>query len=196
MKSGGSEAYLPGSGKTEGSSDTGSGHGGFPLLMFFPPACLLLCSLFYVASSFFSATFETKKTMERPASCELVVDSGFFCRDENSGRTNTRLCVLLLSLGFLLAFVFLYALFLLYVLSFFCFSGFFFFCSLGFFSRSPFHPSPGFFLPFMAFSFLVFRPGLASDSFSPSFSFVETASKPLLQKPFLWKETKKAMADL
>jgi hypothetical protein len=29
----------------------------------------------------------------------------------------------------------------------------------------------------------------------PSISTIETASKPLLQKPFLWKETKKAMAD-
>jgi len=32
MKSGASEAYLPGSGNTEGSSNDGSGHGGFPLL--------------------------------------------------------------------------------------------------------------------------------------------------------------------
>jgi hypothetical protein len=29
----------------------------------------------------------------------------------------------------------------------------------------------------------------------PSISTIETASKPLLQKPFLWKETKKAMND-
>jgi hypothetical protein len=29
----------------------------------------------------------------------------------------------------------------------------------------------------------------------PSISTIETASKPLLQKPFLWKETKKATAD-
>jgi hypothetical protein len=29
----------------------------------------------------------------------------------------------------------------------------------------------------------------------PSTSTIETASKPLLQKPFLWKETKKATAD-
>ena len=29
----------------------------------------------------------------------------------------------------------------------------------------------------------------------PSISAIETASKPLLQKPFLWKETKKAMTD-
>jgi hypothetical protein len=29
----------------------------------------------------------------------------------------------------------------------------------------------------------------------PSIFTIETASKPLLQKPFLWKETKKAMAD-
>jgi len=42
MKSGGSEAYLPGSGNTEGSSNDGSGQGGFPLLRFFPSACLLL----------------------------------------------------------------------------------------------------------------------------------------------------------
>jgi hypothetical protein len=41
MKSGEREAYLPGSGNTEGSSNNGSGHGGFPLLMFFPSACIL-----------------------------------------------------------------------------------------------------------------------------------------------------------
>ena len=43
MKSGEREAYLPGSGNTEGSSNNGSGHGGFPLLrFFFPSACILL----------------------------------------------------------------------------------------------------------------------------------------------------------
>jgi hypothetical protein len=36
------ETYLPGSGYNEGSSNNGSGHGGFPLLMFVP--CLLACS--------------------------------------------------------------------------------------------------------------------------------------------------------
>jgi hypothetical protein len=41
MKSREREAYLPGSGNTEGSSNNGSGHGGFPLLMFFPSACIL-----------------------------------------------------------------------------------------------------------------------------------------------------------
>jgi len=36
MKSGERETYLPGSGYNEGSSNNGSGHGGFPLLMFVP----------------------------------------------------------------------------------------------------------------------------------------------------------------
>jgi hypothetical protein len=36
------ETYLPGSGYNEGNSNNGSGHGGFPLLMFVP--CLLACS--------------------------------------------------------------------------------------------------------------------------------------------------------
>jgi hypothetical protein len=40
MKSGEREAYLPGSGNTEDSSNNGSGFGGFPLLLFF---FLLLC---------------------------------------------------------------------------------------------------------------------------------------------------------
>jgi hypothetical protein len=34
MKSGERETYLPGSGYNEGSNNNGSGHGGFPLLMF------------------------------------------------------------------------------------------------------------------------------------------------------------------
>ena len=81
--------------------------------MFFPSACLFLCSLFYVASSFFSATFETKKTMERPARCELVVDSGFFCRDENNGKTKP-LSVLLFDFSFL-SFYFCFVLLSLYL---------------------------------------------------------------------------------
>jgi len=36
MKSGERQTYLPGSGYNEGSSNNGSGHGGFPLLMFVP----------------------------------------------------------------------------------------------------------------------------------------------------------------
>jgi len=57
MKSGEREAYLPGSGNTEGSSNNGSGHGGFPLLVFFPSACLLLpfmLTVFSLCLSLFS----------------------------------------------------------------------------------------------------------------------------------------------
>jgi len=43
------ETYLPGSGYNEGSSNNGSGHGGFPLLMFVP--CLLACSSLVLVSS-------------------------------------------------------------------------------------------------------------------------------------------------
>ena len=44
MKSGERETYLPGSGYTEGSSNNGSGHGGFPLLMFVPFSLFFSCS--------------------------------------------------------------------------------------------------------------------------------------------------------
>jgi len=43
MKCGEREAYLPGFGNTEDSSNNGSGFGGFPLLLFF---FLLLCFFF------------------------------------------------------------------------------------------------------------------------------------------------------
>jgi hypothetical protein len=43
------ETYLPGSGYNEGSGNNGSGHGGFPLLMFVP--CLLACSSPVLVSS-------------------------------------------------------------------------------------------------------------------------------------------------
>ena len=43
MKSGKEKlTYLVALKKTEGSSNNGSGHSGFPLLMFFPSACILL----------------------------------------------------------------------------------------------------------------------------------------------------------
>ena len=88
------------------------------------PLIFLLCSLFCVASSFFSATFETKKTMKRPARCELVVDSGFFCRDENNGKKlNPSLCCCV------------YYFFCL------CFLGFLFLLLDVFFSVFPFSPS-------------------------------------------------------
>jgi len=43
------ETYLPGSGYNEGSSNNGSGHDGFPLLMFVP--CLLACLSLVLVSS-------------------------------------------------------------------------------------------------------------------------------------------------
>jgi len=65
--------------------------------------------------------------------------------------------------------------------------------------------SPGFFRPFSPFRSLTVFPFFLPPALShllwlysqrmPSTSTIETASKPLLQKPFLWKETKKATAD-
>ena len=65
--------------------------------------------------------------------------------------------------------------------------------------------SPGFFRPFSPFRSLTVFPFFLPPALShllwlysqrmPSNSTIETASKPLLQKPFLWKETKKATAD-
>ena len=88
-----------------------------------------------------------------------------------------------------------------------CLSCFFIFCSVfllwfllwfspvsGFLSGFSFRfLSPWFFFFFLlpALSHLLW---LYSQRM-PSISTIETASKPLLQKPFLWKETKKAMAD-
>jgi len=58
MKSGEREAYLPGSGNTEDSSNNGSGFGGFPLLLFF---FLLLCFFLFPSvlpsCSFVSVSF-------------------------------------------------------------------------------------------------------------------------------------------
>ena len=56
MKCGGSEAYLLGFGKTESSSNDsngGAGHGGLPLLRFFPSAFLCLPSVPTVFSGVF-----------------------------------------------------------------------------------------------------------------------------------------------
>ena len=60
-----------------------------------------------------------------------------------------------------------------------------------FFSSSVAHSFSLFFFCSFALSHLLW---LYSQRM-PSTSTIETASKPLLQKPFLWKETKKATAD-
>ena len=50
---------------------------------------------------FFSASFETRKMIERPACYELVVDSRFFCRDKNNGKNQyPSLCCSLIFLFF------------------------------------------------------------------------------------------------
>ena len=70
MKSGERETYLPGSGYTEGSSNNGSGHGGFPLLMFVP------FSLFFSGSWLVRPLF---LGLFVPCSCFQLLLSLFSC---------------------------------------------------------------------------------------------------------------------
>jgi hypothetical protein len=72
--------YLPGSGNTEGSSNDGSGHGGFPLLRFFPSACLLLPFMLTV----FSRCPASSASFLRPP---LVASSVFLRRKERKSGT-------------------------------------------------------------------------------------------------------------
>jgi hypothetical protein len=83
--------------------------------------------------------------MERPACCELVVDSGFFCRDENNGKKlNPSLCCCVYYFFFVSVFW----------VSYFCSSMFFFQFSLSLPVFLSFLVSPSLCFP----SFLVFPP--------------------------------------
>jgi len=79
MVKGERETYLPGSGYNEGSSNNGSGHGGFPLLMFVP--CLLACSspvLFSSRSCSRSLSFAFVFPLRSPSSLFVHVISSAF----------------------------------------------------------------------------------------------------------------------
>ena len=72
------------------TEDACSADGSSPMVSLLSSFCAhFVC----VSSSFFSATFETKKMMEWPACCELVVDSGFSAGTKTMAKTNTPRCV-------------------------------------------------------------------------------------------------------
>ena len=74
------------------TEDACSADGSSPMVSLLSSFCAhFVC----VSSSFSSATFETKKMMERPACCELVVDSGFSAGTKTMAKTNTPRCVAL-----------------------------------------------------------------------------------------------------
>ena len=143
MKSGEREAYLPGSGNTEGSSNNGSGHGGFPLLVFFPSACLLLPFMLTVFSRCLSLfSFFVCPHASFISSLLLV----FFFRDEGtkvmmmpvlSGGSSFSACFFLCFLA-----LFFFLCWVLFCLFFLCFLALFFFLCIV--SRSP---PPQFFFP-------------------------------------------------